>query len=322
MRQIFSKQEVTTPPFNCDVAFFSLRLLLSERDKLDAKISANKLFLQKNDAEIKTDKKTLADRNRNVCGDLEKLLVERAGVDLAFLSFPCYNSLLTCPLLFYREVSLANQINVARECLDNFKKFNEELESKIENKESLSKATRDDLTSYRNNRESINSAITKANSDITSNGCLGPLPFTKNEKKLTECNKSEKKIKKLKNKYFKLSKDINDIKFGLNGIRVLKLNKKSLIKLEPLIEEVIKKGEDVKRYVIETDDEKAFLELHSSNKAKLAENIKEQSVTEANLKNLLIKKEKTNMILKRTKKLLDLKIKQTIKFCNDRKFLQ
>jgi hypothetical protein len=42
---------------------------------------------------------------------------------------------------------------------------------------------------------------------------------------------------------------------------------------------------------------------------------------EANLKNLLIKKEKTNRILKRTKKLLDLKIKQTIKFCNDRKFL-
>ena len=83
-----------------------------------------------------------------------------------------------------------------------------------------------------------------------------------------------------------------------------------------MIEDVIKKGEDVKRYVIETDDEKAFLALHSSNKAKLAQNIKEQSVTEANLKNLLIKKEKTNIVLKRTKKLLDLKIKQSIKLCN------
>ena len=322
MRQIFSKQEVTTPPFNCDVAFFSLRLLLSERDKLDAKISVAELFLKNNEAEIKADKKTLNERNILVCGDLEKLRVEEARIDLAFLSFPCYNSITLCPLLWYSNLSIVYKIDLVQECLGNFKKFNAELESKIENKESLSKATRDDLTSYRNNRESINSAITKANSDITSNGCLGPLPFTKNEKKLTECNKSEEKIKKLKNKYFKLSKDINDIKFGLNGIRFLKLNKKSLIKLKPMIEEVIKKGEDVKRYVIETDDEKAFLELHSSNKAKLAENIKEQSVTEANLKNLLIKKEKTNNILKRTKKLLDLKIKQTIKFCNSRKFLQ
>jgi len=321
MRQIFSKQEVTIPPFDCDVAFFSLRLLLSSRDKLDAKISANELFLQTNDAEIKTDKKTLADRNNIVCGNLEKLRVEEARIDLAFLSFPCYNSIITCPLLWYSNLSIVYQIDSAEQCLNAFKKFNAELESKIAEKEALSKATRVDLTSDRNNRESINSAITKSNSDLTSNGCYGPIPFIKGDTNIIECNKSKERIKKLKQIYFKLSKDINDIKFGLNGIRVLKLNKKYLIKIKPLIEEVIKKGEDVKRYVIETDDEKAFLTLHSSNKAILAENINEQSIIETNLKNLLIKKEKTNIILKRTKKLLDLKIKQSIKFCNSRKFL-
>jgi hypothetical protein len=321
MIQIFSKQEVTPTPFNCNGAFESLKYLLSDRDRIDAKISANELFLQKNEAEIKTDKKTLKDRNNIVCGDLEKLLVERAGVDLAFLSFPCYNSLIVCPLLFYREVSLANQINVVQECLDNFKKFNEELESKIAEKEQKSKDLRAGLINDRNNRNDRNSDITEVNSEITSNGCYGPLPFIKGDTKLAECNKSKERIEKLKAKYFKSSKDINDIKFGLNGIRFLKINKKSLIKLKPMIEEVIEKGEDLKRYVIETDDEKAFLTLHSSNKVILAQNINEQSMIEANLKNLLIKKEKTNRILKRTKKLLDLKIKQTIKFCNDRKFL-
>jgi len=322
MRQIFSKQEVTPTPFNCDVAFFNLRILLSSRDNLDAKISANELFLQKNDAEIKTDKKTLADRNNIVCGNLEALEVEQAKYDLIYTAPPCFGIFpVLCPNAFYNAVSNGLKILVVQECLDNFKKFNEELESKIENKESLSKATRVDLTSDRNNRESINSAITKLNSDITSNGCYGPLPFIKGDTKLAECNKSKERIEKLKAKYFKSSKDINDIKFGLNGIRFLKINKKSLIKLKPMIEEVIEKGEDLKRYVIETDDEKAFLTLHSSNKVILAQNINEQSMIEANLKNLLIKKEKTNIVLKRTKKLLDLKIKQTIKFCNDRKFL-
>ena len=322
MRQIFSKQEVTKPPFPCEVAFQSLKYLLSDRDKLDEKISAAESSLKNNEAEIKNNKKTLADRNRLVCGDLEALKVEEARIDLAFLSFPCNNSITICPLLWYSNLSVVYKIDLVTECLNNFKKFNEELESKIAEKEQKSKDLRAGLTSDRSYREIIESDISEINSEITQGGCYGPLPFTKNEKKLTECNKSEEKIKKLKNKYFKLSKDINDIKFGLNGIRVLKLNKKSLIKLEPMIEEVIKKGEDVKRYVIETDDEKAFLALHSSNKAILAKNINEQSVTEANLKNLLIKKEKTNIILKRTKKLLDLKIKQTIKFCNDRKFLQ
>jgi len=107
-----------------------------------------------------------------------------------------------------------------------------------------------------------------------------------------------------------------DIKLGLNGIKFLKLNQKYLIETKPIIEEVIKKGEDIKRYVVGTEDEAQFFIITSKVKSMLAQNIKEQSLFEANLKNLLIKKEKTNVSLKRTKKLLDLKIKQSIKFCN------
>jgi hypothetical protein len=134
--------------------------------------------------------------------------------------------------------------------------------------------------------------------------------------KSAKCNKSKEKIKKLKNQYFKLSKDILDIQYGIAGIKLNKLQQRNLKELKPMIEEAIKKIEDVKRYVIETDDEKAFFAIYSEIKVFLAENIKKQTVIEANLKNLLIKKEKTNNILKRTKKLLDLKIKQSIKLCN------
>ena len=134
--------------------------------------------------------------------------------------------------------------------------------------------------------------------------------------KSAKCNKSKEKIKKLKNQYFKLSKDILTIQYGITGIKFNKLQQKILIESKPIIEEAIKKIGDLKIYIIETDDEKAFYKIYSEIKAFLAGNIKKQTVLETNLKNLLIKKEKTNTILKRTKKLLYLKIKQSVKLCN------
>ena len=158
--------------------------------------------------------------------------------------------------------------------------------------------------------------INTKNNELYENNCYA---FPKNYQartKSAECNKSKEKIKKLKNKYFKLSKDILTIQYGLNGIKILKIQQNILIESKPIIEEAIKKTEYVKRYVVGTDDEAQFFIITSKIKSMLAENIKEQSLFEANLKNLLIKKEKTNISLKRTKKLLDLKIKQSIKLCN------
>jgi hypothetical protein len=330
MRQIFSKQEVTAAPFDCAVALEDLRKKEKLRDDFDSDISTYEFNLQSMELSIKVLKEYLKKGQDSECGDIEKAQVEEARVTLAFLSYPCYNSFLTCPLLFYNRRSLNFKLEEIKKCVATWKVTNfglgkfgppwaEDVRGDLKQDEKTSKDLRETLNSWRTLRSKLLGEITDLNFKITQADCYGTLPFIKNNTKLTECNKSKERIEKLKNKYFKLSKDMLDIKFGLKGIKFLKLNKKYLIEIKLIIEELIKKGEDVKRYVIETDDEKAFLTLHSSNKAKLAQNIKEQSVTEANLKNLLIKKEKTNIILKRTKKLLDLKIKQTIKFCNDRK---
>jgi hypothetical protein len=316
MRQIFSKQEVTIPPFDCEAAREDLKNLERFRDQFNSDINGFNELITEYKAELKTEEDALEQIKLLLCGDLEETLAEKKRVYAAFLSYPCYGIIISCPLLWYQQIGLSFDVESISICLGNIKNYTAELEKGIEEAKQNLIDAQSSLRRSKNQLAEFLSDIADLKDKIMFR-CYEN--FTKDNTKITnieKCNKSKEKIKKLKNKYFKLSKDINDIKFGLNGIIFLKLNKKSLIKLKPMIEEVIKKGEDVKRYVIETDDEKAFLALHSSNKAKLAENIKEQSVTETNLKNLLIKKEKTNNILKRTKKLLDLKIKQSIKLCN------
>ena len=134
--------------------------------------------------------------------------------------------------------------------------------------------------------------------------------------KSKECKKIKEKINKLKNQYFKLSKDMLGIQYGISGIKFNKLQQKILKKSKPMIEEAIKKIGDLKRHVVGTEDEAQFFTIQSEVKSMLAQNIKEQSVVEDNLKNLLVKKEKTNKIIKKTKKVLNHKIKQSIKLCN------
>jgi hypothetical protein len=316
MRQIFSKQEVTIPPFDCEAAREDLKNLERFRDQVNSDINGFNELITEYKAELKTEEDALEQIKLLLCGDLEEKIAEEARVSYALLSPPCYGSIVFCPLLYYQGLVLNIDIYIIDACIGNIKNHTAELEKGIEEAKQNLIDAQSSLRRNKNQLAEFLSDIADLKDKIMFR-CFGD--FIKDHTKITnieKCNKSKERIKKLKQIYFKLSKNIFDIKLGLNGIKFLKLKKKSLIRIKPLIEEVIKKGEDAKRYVIETDDEKAFLALHSSNKAKLAENIKEQSIIEANLKNLLIKKEKTNNILKRTKKLLDLKIKQSIKLCN------
>ena len=242
-----------------------------------------------------------------------------------YLSYPCYGIPFTCPVLVSQLVADLISIERIEACIGFFNSnpvewVNNQIVIEIQNKQKqkvldYKKAELDEKLYFSNLEDKVKE-INAKNNELYKNNCY---PFPKDYQartKIAECNKSEEKIKKLKNKYFKLSKDILTIQYGFNGIKILKIQQKNLIKLKPIIEEAIKKIEDVKRYVVGTEDETQFFIITSKVKAVLAQNIKEQSLFETNLKNLLIKKEKTNNILKRTKKLLDLKIKQSIKLCN------
>jgi hypothetical protein len=242
-----------------------------------------------------------------------------------YLSYPCYGIPFTCPVLASQLVADFLSIERIEACVFYFNYnpvefINNQIVIQIQNKQKqldldYKTAERDEKL-YFSNLEDKLKEINAKNNELYKNNCY---PFPKDYQartKSAECNKSKEKIKKLKNQYFKLSKDILTIQYGFNGIKVLKIQQKILIESKPIIEEAIKKIEDVKKYVVGTEDEAQFFIITSEVKAVLAQNIKEQSLLEANLKNLLIKKEKTNNILKRTKKLLDLKIKQSIKLCN------
>jgi hypothetical protein len=231
-----------------------------------------------------------------------------------------------CPLLYAEYVALSAQEAATVPCLQRLKKeydfqfeekfkyyanLRQKLGNAIDNGDDLTKKNKEEIDEIQAELDDINKYI-KDNCSKKYKDFIEKISNLKSAK----CNKSKEKIKKLKNQYFKLSKDILTIQYGITGIKFNKLQQKILIESKPIIEEAIKKIGDLKIYIIETDDEKAFYKIYSEIKAFLAGNIKKQTVLETNLKNLLIKKEKTNNILKRTKKLLYLKIKQSIKLCN------
>jgi hypothetical protein len=231
----------------------------------------------------------------------------------------CYYIL--CPQIYIDFLLAELEVTIIEVCITNIEnKYIQELKETIKKLREKLITEESLLAGYKTAFNKYLEEGKRLIKELIEKGCIIPPAllfedYTK-EIKSIECNKSKEKIKKLKKKYFKLFKDMFDIKFGLNGIKILKIKQKNLIESKPMIEEVIKKIEDVKRYVVGTEDEAQFFIITSKVKAVLAQNIKEQSLFEANLKNILIKKEKTNNILKRTKKLLDLKIKQSIKLCN------
>jgi hypothetical protein len=330
-----------TPSPICKKLMNEYIILNSESLKLQEQIKQERLTKEK--LKIENDllqEKKVEEINKQCyiqIGPYRKLYYYEALADhneyyKKLFSYPCYGNFVFCPMIAAEYG--ANLINLKRIefCIFNDtdnrfdKSYNNRIVIEIQNKQKQQvldyKAADKREKLYFSELENKLKEINAKNNELYENNCYAFPKDYQARTKSAECNKSKEKIKKLKNQYFKLSKDILTIQYGLNGIKILKIQQKILIESKPIIEETIKKIEDVKRYVVGTEDETQFFIITSKVKAVLAQNIKEQSLFETNLKNLLIKKEKTNNILKRTKKLLDLKIKQTIKFCNDRKFLQ
>jgi len=312
----------TPPSQTCKNLFRDLRVLKTSLEGYEKqenlwKIKKDDAVFHRND--LQRRKVEILNRECNIGNTVFYLesIEKRKQLYEKFSSFPCYFIPLVCPGTSFEIAENEANIKVLELCVYFLKNIYVEKLIKEQEKQSknYNEAVREEEF-YKGYVTATKAEIKDKEQEIKDNNCGKELKYYQARIKSVECNKSKEIIRKLKNKYFKLSKDMLDIKLGLNGIKFLKLNQKYLIETKPIIEEVIKKGEDIKRYVVGTEDEAQFFIITSKVKSMLAQNIKEQSLFEANLKNLLIKKEKTNVSLKRTKKLLDLKIKQSIKFCN------
>jgi hypothetical protein len=257
------------------------------------------------------------------CGDYTNKI---ADVEREMRKEGCQNFPPLCPILYAEYISLSAQGAASVPCLQRLDKaheanFREKIKENQRKYIEIDKAIKDGDSFTKKNKEEIDKTqaeLDDINKYIQDNCSKKYKDFIENTShvKSKKCNKTKEKIKKLKNQYFKLSKDMLGIQYGISGIKFNKLQQKNLIESKPIIEEAIKKIGDLKRYVIGTEDEAQFFTIHSKVKSMLAQNIKEQSVVEDNLKNLLVKKEKTNKIIKTTKKVLNHKIKQSIKLCN------